>query len=52
MDQAKIIDMFGTYHMPKRLYDMLDLKSIDPCSLGVRLVHSCIKKLELKMFLF
>ena len=30
--------------MPKRLYDMLDLKSIDPCSLGVRLVDSSIKK--------
>ena len=30
--------------MPKRLYDMLDLKSIDSCSLGVRLVDSSIKK--------
>ena len=30
--------------MAKRLYDMLDLKSIDPCSLGVRLVDSSIKK--------
>ena len=30
--------------MPKRLYDMLELKSIDPCSLGVRLVDSSIKK--------
>ena len=30
--------------MPKRLYDMLDLKSIDPCSFGVRLVDSSIKK--------
>ena len=31
--------------MPKRLYDMLELKSIDPCSLGVRLVDSYIKKI-------
>ena len=30
--------------MPNRLYDMLDLKTIDPCSLGVRLVDSSIKK--------
>ena len=30
--------------MPKRLYDMLDLKFIDSCSLGVRLVDSSIKK--------
>ena len=30
--------------MPKRLYDMIDLKSIDPCSLGVRFVDSSIKK--------
>ena len=30
--------------MPKRLYDMVDLKSIVPCSLGVRLVDSSIKK--------
>ena len=30
--------------MPKRLYDMLDLKSIDSCSLGARLVESYIKK--------
>ena len=30
--------------MPKRLYDMLDLKSIDSCSLCVRLVDSSIKK--------
>ena len=30
--------------MPKRLYDMLDLKSIDHCSLGVRLVDSSIKQ--------
>src|SRR3954471_23144884 len=30
--------------MPKRLYDMLDLKPFDPCSLGVRLVDSSVKK--------
>ena len=30
--------------MPKRLYDMLDLKPIDSYSLGVRLVDSSIKK--------
>ena len=30
--------------MPKRLYHMLDLKSIDSCSLGVRLVDSSMKK--------
>ena len=29
---------------PKRFYDMLDFKSIDPCSFGVRLVDSSIKK--------
>ena len=31
--------------LPKRMYDMLDLKPIDPCSLGVRLVDSSVKKL-------
>ena len=30
--------------MPKRFYDMLDLKPFDNCSLGVRLVDSTIKK--------
>ena len=30
--------------MPKRLYYMLDLKPFNPCSLGVRLVDSSIKK--------
>ena len=30
--------------MPKRLYDMLKLKSIGPFSLGVRPVNSSIKK--------
>ena len=30
--------------MPKRLYDMFDLKSIDYCSLGVSFVDSSIKK--------
>ena len=26
--------------MPKRMYDMLELKPFDPCSFGVRLVDS------------
>ena len=30
---------------PKRMYDMLDFKPTDPCSLGVRLVDSSIKNL-------
>ena len=30
--------------MPKRMYDMLELKPFDPCSLGVRLVDSSVKK--------
>ena len=30
--------------MPKRLYDLLDLKPLIYCSLGVRLVDSTIKK--------
>src|SRR4051812_25330298 len=30
--------------LPKRLYDMLELKPFDPCSFGVRLVDSSIKK--------
>ena len=30
--------------MPKRMYDMLDLKPYDQCSFGVRLVDSSIKK--------
>ena len=30
--------------MPKRLYGTLDLKYIDSCSLGVRLIDSFIKK--------
>ena len=30
--------------MPKRMYDMLNLKPYDPCSFGVRLVDSSIKK--------
>ena len=30
--------------LPKRMYDMFDLKPIDPCSLGVRLVDSYVKK--------
>src|ERR1041385_7479476 len=34
----------STSVMPKRMYDMLELKPFDPCSLGVRLVDSSIKK--------
>src|ERR1044072_6641145 len=34
----------STSVMPKRMYDMLDLKPFDPCSFGVRLVDSSIKK--------
>ena len=30
--------------MPKRMYDMLELKPFDPCSFGVRLVNSSVKK--------
>src|SRR3954466_6776912 len=30
--------------MPKRMYDMLELKPFDPCSFGVHLVDSFIKK--------
>ena len=30
--------------MPKRTYDMLELKPFDPCSFGVRLVYSSVKK--------
>ena len=30
--------------MPKRMYDMLELKPFDPSSFGVRLVDSSIKK--------
>ena len=30
--------------LPKRMYDMLELKPFDPCSFGVRLVDSCVKK--------
>ena len=30
--------------MPKRMYDMLDLKPFDPCSFGVHLVNSSVKK--------
>ena len=36
--------------MPKRMYDMLDLKPIDPCSLGVRLVDSSIKKSIVRIY--
>src|ERR1041384_7371541 len=34
----------STSVMPKRMYDMLDLKPFDPCYFGVRLVDSSIKK--------
>src|SRR3954469_1661772 len=34
----------STSVMPKRMYDMLDLKPFDPCSFGVCLVDSSIKK--------
>ena len=30
--------------MPKRMYDMLELKPFDPCSFGVCLVDSSVKK--------
>src|SRR4051812_34491732 len=34
----------STSVMPKRIYDMLELKPFDPCSFGVRLVDSSVKK--------
>src|SRR3954468_13495234 len=34
----------STSVMPKRMYDMLELKPFDPCSFGVCLVDSSIKK--------
>src|SRR3954469_4817737 len=34
----------STSVMPKRMYDMLELKPFDPCSFGVRLVDSSINK--------
>src|SRR3954467_5287159 len=34
----------STSIMPKRMYDMLELKPFDPCYFGVRLVDSFIKK--------
>src|SRR4051812_40759949 len=34
----------STSVMPKRMYDMLELKPFDPCYVGVLLVHSSIKK--------
>ena len=30
--------------MPKRMYDMFEWKPLDPCSIGVRLVDSSVKK--------
>src|SRR4051812_20271200 len=34
----------STSAMPKRIYDMLKLKPFEPCSFGVRLVDSSVKK--------
>src|ERR1041385_6187301 len=34
----------STSVMPKIMYDMLELKPFDPCSFGVRLVDSSVKK--------
>ena len=34
----------STSVMPKRMYDILELKPFDPCSFGVRLVDSYAKK--------
>ena len=34
----------STSVMPKRMYDMLELKPFDPCYFGVRLVDSYVKK--------
>src|SRR3954470_21404957 len=34
----------STSVMPKRMYDMLELKPFDPCSFGFRLVDSSVKK--------
>src|SRR4051812_42352962 len=35
----------STSVMPKRMYDMLEWKPFDPCSFGVRLVDSSVKKI-------
>src|SRR4051812_1829693 len=34
----------STSVVPKRMYDMLELKPFDPCTFGVRLVNSFVKK--------
>src|ERR1041385_2686502 len=34
----------STSVMPKRMYDIFELKPFDPCSFGVRLVYSSVKK--------
>src|ERR1041384_7174328 len=34
----------STSVMPKRMYDIFDLKHFDPCSFGVRRVDSSVKK--------
>ena len=42
----------STSVMPKRMYDMLELKPFDPCSFGVRLVDSSIKNLWGRSMMF
>ena len=34
----------SAFVLPKRMYDMLELKPFDPCSFDVRLVDSSVKK--------
>ena len=34
----------STSVMPERMYDMLELKPFDPCSIGVRLVDYSVRK--------
>ena len=34
----------STSVIPKRMYDMLELKPFDPCTFGVHLVYSSVKK--------
>ena len=40
----------STSVMPKSMYDMLELKPFDPCSFGVRLVDSSVKKPLVKIY--
>src|SRR4051812_17162245 len=42
----------STSVMPKRMYDMLELKPFDPCSFGVRLVDSSVKTLWVRSMMF